>query len=149
MIEKLTINDIKETAILAKGIHDSSKYSKMSFNYNNYEEIYKRWLTDSNVIMICIRNENKVIIAFFMGYLEQYLFTNDGLIAKDGVLYVHEDYQDSNVFSELINEYVKWAKEKQVKCICLNHVCNLNKKKIGKAIKELEFQSCSRLTKKE
>lgn len=124
IIEKCGVNETKEVDILLnKLILGEKQYDKNISDNFIVKEFYETKINDDNNCILVAKIDNKII-----GYLYGFILNSDIDIeqkAQLDALYVEEEYRKLGIANSLINEFINWAKLKQVKFIELN-VCNEN-----------------------
>ncbi len=124
IIEKCRVSETKEVDILLnKLILDEKQYDKNISDNVIIKNFYETKINDDNNCLLVAKIDNKVI-----GYLYGFILNSDidiEIKSQLDALYVEKEYRKLGVANSLINEFIKWSKQKGVKFIELK-VCNEN-----------------------
>jgi len=125
-IEKATIEDAKDlNHFLTLLIKDEKKYDDNINGNCVINEMYENLIEMENNCCLVIKNENRQNCGYLFGFICN---KGDAYIKKTAQLdamYVLEEYRKNGLGVALVEEFKKWAKEKEVKIIQLT-VCDQN-----------------------
>lgn len=89
------------------------KYINSKFVVNNW---YKKYINDYDKLLLVYEIDGIVV-----GYIYGYIINEDAIYlvrhSKLDALYVLKEYRNSGIANELVNEFVKWCKMRNVKYI--------------------------------
>lgn len=89
------------------------KYINSKFVVNNW---YKKYINDYDKLLLVYEIDGIVV-----GYIYGYIINEDAVYlvrhSKLDALYVLKEYRNSGIANELVNEFVKWCKMRNVKYI--------------------------------
>lgn len=123
-IQKAKIEDCeKADNLLTKLIIDEKQYDETIDENYEVKSYYKNFVNDPNHCLYLAKIEN-VIVGFIYGFIIDYK-TNVNKFAKIDALYTEEKYRNIGIGQKLIEEFISWSKENDVKNIEIN-VCNAN-----------------------
>lgn len=125
-ISKAMLNEIPEiNDMLTDLIQDERKNYDSNINENyKVQEFYEK-LIDNEDKIILVARDNDIILGYVYGFIQDNgnLFNNK--IAKLDALFVKEQYRGNGIARSLMNEFINWAREKEVAYLELS-VCKGN-----------------------
>lgn len=136
-IRKCNYDDaIAVNNLLTKLIADEKQYDDNINENCVVRSLYEKFYNNDDICLY-VAKYNNIVVGYIYGYLQNNGDCKNNTVCTLDALYILEEYRNNGVATELVNSFIKWAKNKDVHYIELK-VCNLNEEAI-KLYKKFEF----------
>lgn len=137
-VRPATASDMDSLARLGAQMHQETSYRNIPYNERNVAEYISFVIANPNSHCLLVAEENGNVIGFIGGYLDRYIFS-DECMAFDTVFYVDQSRRGTWAAKLLIDEFVNWARKRNVWEICLGTSSGINTERVGRFYERLGF----------
>jgi GNAT superfamily N-acetyltransferase len=104
-------DDIPDIFALAKIMHGSSRYKKISFDNNTTWNLIRACIDDPDRFGWVGVNEDEEIVSAFLGGVCQFHFSTETMATDYGV-FTEPTHRKSRLAFKLMQQFIKWANER-------------------------------------
>ncbi len=124
IIRKASYNDVETlNNFLTLLIRDEKQYDPGINENFTVTNMYENYIEDSNKLLI-VAEENKKVVGYLYGTIKPKDDTYKYTIAKLDALYIDSNYRNKKIATSLIENFKKWAIEKNAHKIEVNVLSN-------------------------
>ncbi len=139
MIRRATIDDIEELILLAHKQYELSQFIKFNFDFDidKLAQSLVFYITNENALAL-IAEEDGEVTGYFYGIQISPMYSTVRQ-AVEMAMFVNPEYRGKQIGKQLVNEFINWGKESNIKVFQIENSTHADPERIAKLYQHYGF----------